>query len=130
MGAEAQGHRIRVEATERHVKISLNGLVFADTKSPVLLHETGLPTRYYVPSTDVRMELLTPTEKHSDCPFKGTASYWTVKVGEETIPNLVWSYPEPIAGAEGIAGLLCFYNERVDVEVDGDLQPRPDSPWS
>lgn len=130
MSVEAQGHRIRVEPATCHVKISVDGRLLADTQRPVLLHETGLPTRYYIPRDDVQMQLLTPTNRETECPFKGSASYWSVSAGAETIPNLVWSYPDPIPSAGGIAGLLCFYNEKVDLEVDGELQPRPDTPWS
>lgn len=126
MSVEAKGHRIRVEPATHHVKVALNGQVIAETRRPVLLHETGLPTRYYIPREDVRMELLTSTDKETECPFKGSASYWSVGV----TPNLAWSYEDPIEGAKGIAGLLCFYNEKVDLEVDGELQSRPETPWS
>ena len=130
MSVETQGHRIRVEPATSHVKIAVNGHILADTHQPVLLHETGLPTRYYIRRGDVRMQLLSPTDKQTECPFKGSASYWSLDTGDETVPNLVWCYEAPIEGAEGIAGLLCFYNEKVDLEVDGELLPRPDTPWS
>jgi uncharacterized protein (DUF427 family) len=130
VSVETRGHRIRVEPATCHVKVALNGQVIADTRRPVLLHETGLPTRYYIPRDDVRMQLLSPTDKQTDCPFKGSASYWSLDTGDETIPNLVWSYEAPIESAKGITGLLCFYNEKVDLEVDGELQPRPKTPWS
>lgn len=124
------GHRIQIVPSTQVVKVSYNGVVLAETRDPVLLHESRLPTRYYIPASDVRMELLTPTDKHTECPFKGTASYWSALVGDETIPDLVWSYPDPIPDAEGIAGLLCFYNEKVDLEVDGELLEKPATPWS
>jgi uncharacterized protein (DUF427 family) len=95
-----------------------NGVVLAETDRPVVLEETGLPTRYYFQPEDVRMELLTPTDKHTHCPFKGDASYWTVRAGDEELADVVWSYPDPIAEAKEIEGLLCFYNDRVDLEVD------------
>ena len=85
---------------------------------PVLLDETGLPTRYYLPREDVRMELLSPTDLHTTCPFKGQASYWSVKADGQVHDNLVWSYETPIPEAAEIAGLLCFYDERVELTVD------------
>lgn len=126
----SRGHSIEIVPSIQVVKVSYYGVVLAETRDPVLLHESRLPTRYYIRATDVRMDLLTPTEKHTECPFKGTASYWSVRVGDETIPDLVWSYPDPIPDAEGIAGLLCFYNEKVDLEVDGELLEKPATPWS
>jgi uncharacterized protein (DUF427 family) len=96
----------------------------------VVLDETGLPPRYYIPAADVRMELLTPTDTKTTCPFKGTASYWSAAIGDEVVPDLAWSYPDPIAEAAEIAGLLCFYNEKVDLEVDGEFQARPSTRWS
>ena len=104
MSVETQGHRIRLEPATSNVKVALNGQVIADTRRPVLLHETGLPTRYYIPRDDVEMQLLTATDKQTECPFKGSASYWSVKAGNETIPNLVWSYEDPIKEAEGDHG--------------------------
>jgi uncharacterized protein (DUF427 family) len=118
----SRGHEIKIEPSSQTVKVSYNGVVLAETSQPVLLHESRLPTRYYIPASDVRMDLLTPTTKHTECPFKGTASYWSARVRDETVSDLVWSYPEPIPQAEQIAGLLCFYNERVDLEVDGRPQ--------
>jgi uncharacterized protein (DUF427 family) len=114
-----QGHRITITPAELHVEIKVDGEKLAESDRPVLLEETGLPTRYYLPRQDVRMELLRPTRYESTCPFKGQASYWTVQVGDEVHDNLVWSYETPIPQAEGIAGLLCFYNERVDITVSG-----------
>ncbi len=99
--------------------MSYKCVVLAETQNALALHEGRLPTRYYIPQADVRMELLTSTDKHTECPFKGTASYWSVRVGDETIPDLVWSYPDPIPDAKEIAGLMCFYNERVDLAVGG-----------
>ena len=102
----------------------------ADTRRPALLFETHLPTRYYIPREDVRMELLDPTSLTTRCPYKGVASYWSVRVGDRVAKNVVWSYAEPIAECPKIRGLLSFFNERVDLYVDGELQPRPRTPWS
>ncbi len=85
--------------------------------------DTGLPTRYYVPPQDVRTELLRPTKHETTCPFKGQASYWSAVLGDEVHEDIAWSYQTPIPGAAGIAGLLCFYNERVELAIDGERQP-------
>jgi uncharacterized protein (DUF427 family) len=90
------------------------------------LFETGLPVRYYVPKTHVRMDLLTPTDTVSHCPYKGQAEYWSV-AGHS---DLAWSYPTPLPESERIAGLVGFYNEKVDIFVDGVLQERPHAKFS
>jgi uncharacterized protein (DUF427 family) len=79
-----------------------------------------MPARYYIPRDDVRTDLLRPSARHTTCPFKGQASYWSVRVGDEIRENLVWSYQTPIPSAAGIAGLMCFYNERVELGIGGD----------
>jgi uncharacterized protein (DUF427 family) len=124
------GHRITITPAGHHVEFSLNGVKLAESDRAVLLEETGLPGRYYLPREDVRTELLRPTSSQSTCPFKGQASYWSVEVGGQVHDDLVWSYETPIPGAEGIAGLMCFYNERVDLTVDGERQPVPQTPFS
>ncbi len=117
------GHRITITPAEFHLEITLGGEKLAVTDRPVLLDETGLPTRYYVPPEDVRTELLRPTKHETTCPFKGQASYWSAVLGDEVHEDIVWSYQTPIPGAAGIAGLLCFYNERVELAIDGERQP-------
>src|SRR5438270_12619713 len=89
-------HRVDVLNSSRHVKIVVGGEVVAETTRPRLLIETGLPTRYYIPKLDVRQDLLEPTEKLTGCPYKGRACYWSVRVGDQVLENLVWSYPTPI----------------------------------
>jgi uncharacterized protein (DUF427 family) len=124
-------HRVDVLNSSRHVKVVLGGEVVAESDQPRLLLETNLPTRYYIPKVDVRMDLLTPTDLHTRCPYKGEASYWTVRVNGQQFENIVWSYPAPIPEIPKIENLLCFYNEKVDaIYVDGELQPKPKSPWS
>lgn len=123
-------HRIDVRDSSRHVKVSLGGDVLAETDRPKLLFETGLPTRYYIPEADVRTGLLTPTETTTRCPYKGLASYWSVKAEDQTGQDLVWSYPAPLPEAAKVAGHLCFWNERIDLEVDGEPQARPRTRWS
>jgi uncharacterized protein (DUF427 family) len=123
-------HRVDVLPSSRHVRIEIDGQTIADTHRPHLLFETGHPTRFYIPPEDVRMDLLIPTEKHTRCPYKGQASYWTAKVGEVELPDIVWSYPDPIAECPKVKGYLSFFNEKVDVYVDGELQTRPITGWS
>jgi len=95
------------------------------------LFETGLPTRYYIPKVDARLDLLTPTSTSTRCPYKGKAAYWSVNVNGREFKDIVWSYPAPIPECPKIENLLCFYDEKVDaVYVDGGLQPRPVTPWS
>jgi uncharacterized protein (DUF427 family) len=122
--------RIDVLNSSRHIEIKIDGVTVADTHRPRLLFETGLPTRFYVPKLDVDMELLTPTETHSVCPYKGTASYYSVTVDGKTYDDYVWTYPLPIPECPKVENLLCFYNEKVDVYVDGELQERPKTNWS
>ena len=120
---------IKFEPSERWVRVELDGEYVADSRR-TLLFETNLPTRYYLPPDDVRMELLESTEGTTRCPYKGEAIYWSASVGDEVFRNIVWSYPDPIPECPKIKGLLCFYNEKVDIYVDGALQSRPQTPWS
>jgi uncharacterized protein (DUF427 family) len=106
--------------SSRHVRVLVNGEAVAETTRPKLLFETGLPTRYYIPPEVVREELLVPSDTNTQCPYKGVASYWSVDAGGGRVEDLVWSYQEPIPEAGKIRGHLCFFNERVDLEVDGE----------
>ncbi|MFC8342568.1 DUF427 domain-containing protein [Streptomyces sp. NPDC057280] len=117
--------RVDAIASSRHVVVEIDGTVVADTHRPVLLFETGLPTRYYIPREDVRLDLLTPTDHHTGCPYKGTAEYWSWQGGTDIPSNLVWSYPEPLPAVGAIQGLLAFYNEAVAITVDDELLERP-----
>ncbi len=119
--------RIDVMPSSRHVKVVIGGVTVAETKRPFLLFETGLPTRYYIPVADANMTHLTSTNNHTRCPYKGIASYWNVSVGDKVYKDLVWSYPDPIPECPKIKGLLCFFNEKVDLYVDGELQERPET---
>jgi uncharacterized protein (DUF427 family) len=123
-------HRVDVLASSRHIRVELAGQLVAESSRPHILFETGLPTRYYLPLADVRMELLEPTETHSRCPYKGLASYWTARVGEEVFADIVWCYPEPIPECPKVKDLLCFFNERADITVDGQPLPKPKTQWS
>jgi uncharacterized protein (DUF427 family) len=123
-------HRVDVLPSSRHVRVLLDGEVLADSLRPMILFEAGLPPRYYLAAEDVRTELLTPTATLTRCPYKGSASFWSVRAGGETVPDLVWSYADPLPEVRRIAGRFCFYNERVDIEVDGEVGPRPQTPFS
>ena len=122
--------RVDTMHSSRHVRVEIDGQVMAETRRPVLLFETGLPTRYYIPKQDVHMELLEPTTTVSRCPYKGVARYWSARIGDKTVKDIVWSYPSPIPECPKIENLLSFYNEKVDVYVDGVRQDRPISPFS
>ncbi len=122
--------RVDVLPSSRHVRVVVGGQTVADTQRPHLLFETGLPTRYYIPTQDVRMDLLERTDSSTRCPYKGVASYWRPKVGE-TSRDVAWSYLDPISDCPKIKGLVCFFNERVDaIYVDDQLQPRPQTKWA
>ncbi len=122
--------RVDILPSSRHVAVRVDGVTVAETGRPTLLFETGLPTRYYLPKVHVRMDLLVPSSNTSACPYKGLARYWSVRTGRGTAEDLAWSYPTPLPESTKIAGLVCFYNERVDLEVDGEALERPESPFS
>ena len=109
-----------IEQRTNRVRVEIDGVTIADSERPTLLFEGGLPVRYYLPKSDVRMELLTPTDRSSTCHWKGEARYWSVTVDGVTHENIVWGYERPLPEAEEIAGLVAFYNEKVDIYVDGE----------
>jgi uncharacterized protein (DUF427 family) len=125
-----EGHSIELRDDERRIEISIGGVVVASTERAVVLQETGLPARYYVPREDVSTELLHATDKSTSCPFKGAASYWSVDAGGMRHEDVVWSYEQPIEGMERITGRLAFFDERVDVVIDGEPQARPHTQWT
>jgi uncharacterized protein (DUF427 family) len=122
--------RIDILHSSRHVEVEVNGVKVAETRSPTLLFETGLPTRYYIPKVDVRMDLLAPTETASGCAYKGFAEYWSVEADGQTFADLAWWYRTPLPEAVKIAGLVAFYNEKVDLVVDGERLARPKTHFS
>jgi uncharacterized protein (DUF427 family) len=119
--------RIDVLASGRRVRVAIDGVTVADSTNASFLFETGLPTRHYFPKTDVRMDLMTSTDRRTGCPYKGYARYWTATVNGETHDNVLWGYESPFPESQRIAGLVAFYNEKVDLYVDEVLQPRPKS---
>jgi uncharacterized protein (DUF427 family) len=123
-------HRVDVLDTSRHVRVSVNGEVVADTTRGKVIFETGLPPRWYFPPEDVRSDLLVDSDKHTGCAYKGFASYKTVRTDGHDEQDVVWFYEDPRREAEPIKGYFAFFNERVDIEVDGELQERPFTQWS
>lgn len=122
--------RVDILASSRHVVVRLGEHTLADSRRPRILFETGLPPRYYLPLPDIRTELLVPSATTTSCPYKGTAAYWSVAVGGAVHEDLVWIYRTPLPESQQIAGLACFYNERVELEVDGAPLPRQHTPFS
>ncbi|WP_052668449.1 DUF427 domain-containing protein [Nitriliruptor alkaliphilus] len=124
-------HRCDVIRSDRHVVIRVGGDIVADSRRPTMLFETGLPPRFYLPQEDVRTEFLRPSGLETSCPYKGTTSrYHHVEAGAERLEDGAWVYDEPLAEVQGIAGLIAFYNEKVDLEVDGEPWERPETPFS
>ena len=123
-------HRVDAMPSERHVRLELDGETIAESRRVVTLFETGLPTRYYLPPSDVRQDVLQPSDSHTGCPYKGTASYWTVRTAAGEHPDIAWFYPEPYDAVSAIRGRIAFYNEKVDTYVDGELEGRPQTQWS
>jgi uncharacterized protein (DUF427 family) len=122
--------RVDVLRSSRHVEVVIAGERVADSRRPSLLFETGLPTRYYLPRADVRMDLLEPTGTVTQCPYKGQARYWSFRAGGRVEADVAWTYPFPIPECPKIEQLVCFFNERVTLLVDGEEQERPRTQWS
>ena len=123
-------HRIDTYRTTRPVRVSLDGETIAESSRAVALFESGLPPRFYLPAEDVRTELLEPSETKTRCAYNGVASYWHVRMGDTLHDDLAWTYEEPDDDGRPIRGLICFFNERVDLEVGGQTQERPLTQWS
>ena len=118
----------RVDAlrSTRTVRVELDGVLLASSSSPVMVFETGLPTRYYLNRTEINFEHLVPTATVTACPYKGkTSGYWSVRTGETVYPDLAWAYDFPTRQLLPITGLIAFYNEKVDIAVDGHRLDRP-----
>jgi uncharacterized protein (DUF427 family) len=122
--------RVDTLRSSRHVQVYVAGEQVASSVRPLLLFETSLPTRFYLPFEDVRTELMVASDHVTVCPSKGQARYWSLRVGDTLVPDLAWSYPDPIPENPKIRDLVCFFNERVDLVVDGQKLERPQTPWS
>jgi uncharacterized protein (DUF427 family) len=108
-------HPIRIEPNGCRVRVHLGGRLVADTTRALTLFEASYPAMQYIPREDVDMTLLTPSTHRSHCPYKGDASYYTIKTADRTSENAVWTYESPILAVKKIAGYLAFYRDRVDV---------------
>ncbi|OLT16509.1 hypothetical protein BJF78_13870 [Pseudonocardia sp. CNS-139] len=118
--------RVDAVRSTRRVRVELDGVVLAESDAPVMVFETGLPTRYYFDRTSVDFDHLVPSDTVTACPYKGrTSAYWSVRTGGTLHPDLAWSYSFPTLAMQPIAGLVAFYDEMVDVVLDGERQPRP-----
>jgi uncharacterized protein (DUF427 family) len=122
-------HRVDVRPTSRHVVAGAAGAVLADTRRARALFETGLPVRWYLPREDVLSDL-EPSDLRTQCAYKGEASYFSVRAGGGLLENVAWTYREPRHDASAVRDLVCFFNEQVDLDVDGERQERPTTPWS
>ena len=123
-------HRVDVVESGRRIEVFIGGVQVADSSRPMVLFETGLPTRYYLPKTDVRLDLLERTDTHTSCPYKGDADYWSVRTDDGLVEDIVWGYETPVPEIPKIAGRLCFFNEKVELKIDGELQEQPRTKWS
>lgn len=121
--------RIDVLTSSRHVVVSLDGTILADSHRPKLLLETGLPPRWYLPRDDVSVDLLEPSDHRTTCAYKGVASYFSL-IGNADGRDLAWFYPYPLHDAEEVRDLICFWSERTDLELDGVALPRVQSIFS
>jgi uncharacterized protein (DUF427 family) len=123
--------RVDILASSRHVLVRLAGVILADSHGPRLLFETGLPVRYYLPKPHVRMDLLESSGTITHCPYKGRAQAFDIRLDDGLLhEELAWHYPTPLPESQKIAGLVAFCNEKLDIEVDGELQPRPSTKFS
>ncbi len=123
-------HRVDVRRSARHVRIELEGRLLAESRQARLLFETHLPLRFYLPAADVDHRLLEASARRTTCAYKGHAEYCSVRLADRVVEDLAWSYRQPLPEAAGIAGMIAFFDERVDVFLDGQLRPRPSTPWS
>ena len=118
--------RVDCLRSTRSVRVESHGIVLAETSSPVMLFETGLPTRYYFNRTDVDFTKLVPSDTETSCPYKGTTTgYWSALIEGRTHPDVAWTYDFPTREVLPIAGLVAFYNEKVDIVLDGVQLERP-----
>ncbi len=123
-------HRIDILESTRHIKVVLLGEIVAESQHPALLFETGLPVRYYLPKLDVRLDLLEPSDRITGCAYKGQAQYYSVRIRDNLTKDICWYYRYPTSPMVKIATRIAFFNERVDLYVDGEKQTPPTTIWS
>jgi uncharacterized protein (DUF427 family) len=132
-GGHPRSPYARVDAirSSRHVRVEIDGVVLAETTAPVLLFETGLPTRHYIQRTDVNFGVLEHADTETHCPYKGTTSdYWSARIGGTLHKDVAWSYAYPSSQVLQVAGLVAFYDEKVDTFYDGVPLMRPRTKFS
>jgi uncharacterized protein (DUF427 family) len=122
-------HRVDARRSTRSLRIEIDGDVIAETDRPTLVFETNLHTRFYFPREDVKVDLR-PSAHRTYCPYKGEASYFSFEAGGRTVDNLLWSYEHPLEDAAGLTGLMALFDEVVDVTLDGERRPRPDTEFA
>jgi uncharacterized protein (DUF427 family) len=124
-------HRIDTFATSRRVEVRIDGETLASSTRALALFETALPVRYYLPRADVCMDALRPSSTVTECAYKGTARHWSAVLDSRETRDVAWTYEHDVRReGERVHGLIAFYNERVDFEVDGIRLDRPRTPWS
>jgi uncharacterized protein (DUF427 family) len=123
-------HRIDVRSTSRHVRVSLRNELLAESRRTKVLFETSLPPRFYFPQADVDRDRLVTSEKRTACAYKGVATHYSVRLGDGLEEDLAWTYEDPLHDAAGVQGMFAFYNEHVDLDVDGERWERPVTGWS
>ena len=117
---EGPRHRLLLHPFPRRVRARFAGETVLDSTRGAMLHESNILPRFYVPLEDVRADLLERTDHSTHCPFKGDASYWSVRVGDRVAENAVWTYEDPIPEARWLRGLVSVYTERMDAWLDED----------
>jgi uncharacterized protein (DUF427 family) len=122
--------RVDILPSSRTVRVVVDGVTVAESDRARFLFETGLPTRYYLPKTDVDFTRLTPTDTATHCPYKGTARYWSITVDDTTHEDVVWGYDAPLKESMDVAGYVAFYNEKLDIHLDGELEQKPKTKFS
>jgi len=123
-------HRLDVLRSSREIQVKIEDLVIAETTRPVMLIETGLPVRWYIPKDNVRLDLLEPNNTQTSCAYKGFAKYYSARIDGKLIPDVAWYYDSPFRDAQPVAGHVCFFSERFDVTIDGQVQPKTQTAWA
>ena len=118
-------HRFDIHRSSRSVRVRLNGELVAESSRPAVLFETSLPPRYYLPPEDVQTQWLEVSTRLTHCPYKGSARHWHLEAGGQRVRNAAWTLEEPLGEAASIAGWYCFYNNKAQVEVDGERLEEP-----
>ncbi len=117
--------RIDALASSRHVVVSIDGVEIANCRKPTVLFETGAPPRFYLPMTDANLRVLVENRRRASCPYKGDSSFFDARIGDDLVSDVAWTYTLTRPESTPIAGLICFYDEKVDIDIDGERQPRP-----